>query len=173
MSLAEKTKTVITALTDLIDNCSEEELHFHPSADSWNILECAEHIWLVNATIYRFLQTPPPALPHQNKESELHSEGKMNHLLITKRDTKRTAPQWVIPKGLFKTGEEAKQAVHKATSDIRSILETTDISRETHTLAHPAIGEMTKTDWVHFLISHTQRHVFQMQEIKEKFHSVV
>lgn len=168
MSLSEKTKTVISALTDLIDSCSEEELHFKPTPDSWNILACAEHILLVNSTVYRFLQSPPPTLA-DNKVSELHSEGKMNHILVTKRDIKRIAPEWVVPKSIFKTGEEAKQAIQKDTTGLLNILEKTDISKETHTVAHPAIGEMTKTDWMHFLISHTQRHLFQIEEIKEQF----
>lgn len=170
MSLSEKTKTVISNLIDLINSCSEEELHFKSTTDSWNILECAEHIYLVNTGVYRILQTPPLA-SSENTSSELHSEGKMNHILVTKRDIKRNAPQFVIPKGIFKTREEVKQAIDKDTNGIITILETTDISKETQTFAHPSIGEMTKTDWMHFLIAHTQRHLFQIQEIKERFHT--
>lgn len=168
MSLSEKTKTAISNLTDLIDNCSEEELHFKPSPDSWSILECAEHIYLVNTGVYRILQAPPPTAI-ENKLREIHSEGKLNHILVTKRDIKRNAPPFVVPKGIFKTKEDVKQAINRDTTGIIAILGTNDISKETQTFAHPSIGEMTKTDWVHFLIAHTERHLFQIKEIREGF----
>lgn len=166
--LSEKTKSVITDLNNLIDTCLEEELHYKASTDSWSILECVEHICLVNGNVSKILQTPPPS-SHENKLSEIHSEGKINHLLVTKRDTKRSAPSFVVPKGIFKTATEAKQVIENDTKRILATLETVDISKETHTVPHPALGEMTKTDWVHFLISHTKRHLFQIEDIKMNF----
>jgi|SRR3954465_5333229 len=168
MSLSEKIRTVVSALVNLIDTCTEEELHYKPTADSWSILECVEHIYLVNRNVFIALQTPPP-LSHENKLSELHSEGKLNHILVTKREIKRTAPPLVVPKGIFKTKVEAKEAIRKSEAEILNALKATDISKETHTIAHPSIGEMTKTDWVHFSISHTQRHLFQIEEIKNAY----
>ncbi|MBL7884376.1 MAG: hypothetical protein JNL69_09930, partial [Bacteroidia bacterium] len=42
------------------------------------------------------------------------------------------------------------------------------IENEKQTIQHPRLGEMTKLDWVHFLMAHTKRHVLQIEEIKQK-----
>ena len=40
------------------------------------------------------------------------------------------------------------------------------IEQETITLKHPILGEMTKVDWIHFMIAHTNRHLVQIEEVK-------
>lgn len=155
-------------MIDLIDSSADEELHFRPSPDSWNILECVEHICLVNGNISRILQIPPPPVTG-NLQPELHSEGKLNHILVTKRDIKRTAPDSVTPKGIYKTADEAKSVIYDDAERILYELDQTDISTHTHTIPHHALGEMTKTDWVHFMLAHTQRHLHQIEQIKENY----
>ena len=168
MLLSDKIRTTLFSLIDLIDSSGEEELHYKPAPDSWSILECVEHICLVNHNIAQLIQTPPPA-SHENKLSELYGEGKLNHLLVTKRDMKRVAPEKVTPKGIFKTPGEAKEAIYRDTETILRTLEATSIGQQTHTIPHHALGEMTKTDWLHFMIAHTQRHLLQIETIKEHY----
>lgn len=75
MPLSEKIRTILFSLIDLIDASGEEEIHYKSSPDSWNILECVEHICLVNINVHRLIQTPAP-LSYENKQAELYSEGK-------------------------------------------------------------------------------------------------
>ena len=155
-------------MIDLIDESTEEELHFKSSPDSWSILQCIEHICLVNKNVSRLLETPPPSSP-SNQQSELYSEGKLNHLLVTKRELKRVAPGFVTPQGIYKSGEDAKNVIYEDTERILTILDEQDVSTQTHTIPHHALGEMTKTDWLHFMLAHTQRHLHQIGDIKEAY----
>lgn len=171
-SIQEKITATIDKLTDLINQSDQQELEYKATPDFWSILECAEHIHLVNSGIARILQKPAPET-NENMVSELFGEGKMNHLLVTKREVKQVAPESVAPKGIFKTAEEAKKAIHKDIHVILHLLNTKDFSQETFIIHHPRLGNMTKTDWLYFLIAHTERHLYQIQEIKSLFKSSV
>lgn len=155
-------------MIDLIDSSTEEELLFKATPDSWNILECVEHICLVNKNVTHLLESPVPPVT-ENKPSEIHSEGKLQHILVTKRDIKRVAPGTVTPKGIYTNAEEAKSVIYSDTERVLNLLENTDISKQTQTFPHHALGEMTKTDWVHFMLAHTQRHLLQIEEIKNQY----
>ena len=168
MSLQEKIKATIDKLIAFIDQSPLEELLYKPSVESWNILECAEHIHLANAGIERILQTPAPET-NENMLSELFGEGKLNHLLVTKRTVKQPAPDNVVPAGIFTTGEKAKRAIQKDIHAILHLLDTKDFSQETFIIHHFRLGNMTKTDWIYFLIAHTERHLFQIAEIKQAY----
>lgn len=168
MALQEKIRIVLFSLIDLIDAAEQEELVFRPAPDSWTLLECVEHICLVNAAVANLL-SGPPAEGGENKPSERYSEGKLNHILVTKREEKRVSPETMKPKGIFQTAEQAKEMIYKDTERILRVLDREDISKHTQTIPHPRLGEMTKTDWLHFLIAHTQRHLFQIEEIKDKY----
>lgn len=171
-SIQEKIKITIDKLTDQINQSDQEELEYKASPDTWSILECIEHIHLVNSGIAKILQKPAPET-NENMVSELFGEGKINHLLVTKRAAKQIAPEGVAPKGIFKTAEEAERAIHKDIHVILHLLNTKDFSQETFIIHHPRLGNMTKTDWLYFLIAHTERHLFQIEDIKSLFKNSV
>src|SRR3569832_1056610 len=120
MSIQEKIRAALFSMIDLIDTCAEEELLFKPTPDSWNILECIEHICLVNSNVVRILKVPEPSTV-ENKSSELYGESKLNHLLVTKRELKRIAPEFVAPKGAYKTAAEAKKVIYEDTECLLQI----------------------------------------------------
>jgi hypothetical protein len=171
-SIQEKITAAIDKLTDQIQQSDPQELTYKATPEFWSILECAEHIHLVNAGIAQLLQKPGPET-NENMVSELFGESKMNHLLVTKRAAKQVAPDVVSPKGIFKTAEEATRAIHKDIHVILHLLNTKDFSQETFIIHHPRLGNMTKTDWLYFLIAHTERHLYQIEEIKTLFKSSV
>ncbi len=172
MSLQEKIKVTTDKLTGLIDQSNPQELLYKPSVESWSVLECAEHIHLVNSGIAGILQTPAPET-NENMLSELFGEGKLNHLLVTKRALKQPAPDSMLPRGIFKNAEDAKKAIHKDIHAILHLLNTKDFSQETFIIHHFRLGNMTKTDWIYFLIAHTERHLFQIEEIKQTYKNSV
>jgi uncharacterized damage-inducible protein DinB len=160
--LIENTQTLLLAVKDVSDEKAQEK----PSATSWNILECLEHIFLVDVGVSKTLTVPAPEKIENNK-TELFSSEKLNHILVNKRnDFKVPAPDFVSPKGKFASVAEATRSIEIIIEKIILHLNTNDISKETHTVTHPRLGEMTKTDWIHFLIAHTSRHVLQIKEIQ-------
>jgi len=166
MTLSEKLQANTIALFNTIDSLAQAEVEFKSSPDSWSILECVEHIFLVDKAVYKSIFTPAPETV-ENDKTELFGEGKLNHLLVTKRDFKVVAPVPVTPTNRFKTIEEAKQNINAIIDQIIDHISTHKIEEETHTIKHIRLGEMTKVDWIHFLISHTNRHILQIEAIKK------
>lgn len=165
MTLQEKLQENTKSLFVLLEGISEEQAKHKPAVDTWSVLECVEHIFLVDVGVSKTLTVTTPQ-EAENDKSELFSHDKLHHILVNKRsDFKVPAPDFVTPKGKFQTLEEAKKGIEIVIEKIIFHLNTNDISKETHTIAHPRLGEMTKTDWVHFLISHTNRHLLQIREL--------
>lgn len=148
----------------------EEQLHDKPSLNAWSILECAEHVYLVNCNVSKIISTPNLLDKVENKPVELFGEGKLNHLLVNKRAVlKIPAPDYVVPKGVFKTLQDANHQFNAVISDIITQLDKTDITKDTQTINHFRLGEMTKTDWIYFMFAHTNRHLLQVEEIKSHY----
>ena len=164
--LSEKITSTLDKLIVLTNQFNEQQLKFKSTPTAWNAFECVEHIHLVNAAIVKLLQTPATQ-SNENKQTELFGEGKLTHLLVTKRELKLVSPERFTPTGVFKNLKTAQQAVQKNKEDLLHVLNTIDLSKETDTFVHPRLGEMTKTDWIHFLIAHTERHIIQLQEMKQ------
>jgi hypothetical protein len=165
MTLQEKLQANTIALFSSLDSLTQIQAEFKSSPTSWSILECAEHIFLVDKAVYKSISTPIPETV-ENDKTELFGEGKLNHLLVNKREFKVVAPVTVSPTNHFKTLEETKQNINAIIDLIIDYIDTHKIEEETLTIKHARLGEMTKVDWIHFLISHTNRHILQIEEVK-------
>ncbi|MGQ0827682.1 MAG: DinB family protein [Bacteroidota bacterium] len=167
MTLQEKLLANTISLFNSFDTLSQIQVEFKPSVTSWNILECLEHLYLVDVSISKNITTLSQEQT-ANDKAELFGEGKLNHLLVNKRDAlKIPAPDFVTPSARFKTIEEAKQHITAIVDNIILYLDANPIEKETQTIKHHRLGEMTKMDWIHFLISHTNRHILQIEEVKK------
>jgi len=168
MNLEEKIKNNTQALFESISALSEEKANAKIDDNTWSVLECLEHIFLVDVGVSKTLIVDITA-DNKNDKSELFSEGKLNYLLVDKRqEFKVPAPDFVSPTGRFKTLVEAQKSIEVIIEKIISHIKLNAIENEKQTIQHPRLGEMTKLDWVHFLMAHTKRHVLQIEEIKQK-----
>lgn len=168
MTLAEKVKNNTTQLLNSFQTLNEEQLFFKPSEKVWSVIENIEHIFLVDVGIAKVLATPAQQVSSENKNTELFSDERLNSMLVN-RSFKAPAPDFVYPKGRFKNREEAAQNITIIIDKIIHHLNTNNVEQETHTVKHMVLGEMTKTDWIHFLVHHTQRHILQLEEVKKMF----
>jgi uncharacterized damage-inducible protein DinB len=167
MTLQNKVKINAKLFLDSFLLLKEEQLHIKPALTTWSILECAEHVHLVNCNVSKIISTPSILNTVQKQPTELFGEGKLNHLLVNKRTAlKIPAPDFIVPKGIFKNIQEATQQYNLVINDIINQLDKTDITNDTQTITHFRLGEMTKTDWLYFMIAHTNRHLLQIDELK-------
>ncbi len=167
MSLQKKVQENTSALIASFSGLNQTEAEFKPSENVWSVLECVEHIFLIDNAVVKIIGIPPPAETMENDKTELFSAEKLHHILVTKREMQKVpAPDSMVPKGILKTKLEAEQSINSVSSKISSLLDANDITKETHTIKHPRLGEMTKLDWVHFMIAHTNRHILQIEELK-------
>jgi uncharacterized damage-inducible protein DinB len=156
-----------TLIDTLLDKVSEEQAAQKPNEKTWSMLECLEHIFIVEAGIIKTLRTenPPSADSTNTPESVINRDMVSN--LLQNRTTKIDAPDFTAPKGRFKSLEEAKMAFLNKRTELTTIIKTANLN-DGFIAKHPRLGDMTKSDWVHFLIQHTDRHVEQLAEIKQQ-----
>lgn len=146
---------------------SDAQLLFKPSEKSWSVMECLEHLMLINLRVEKIIITIAPSESIENTKSELFSAEKLNHLLVIKRDVAKVdAPDFSVPKGHFKNINEISENINTITTALVNYVSNNDIAKETHTIKHLRLGEMTKTDWLNFMIAHNKRHLIQIAEVR-------
>ncbi len=164
-NLANKKISNTHDLFQSFQSLTTEQLNHCPMPESWSILQNVEHVFLVDVGIAKILAMPASA-DADSQATERYGDQKLNTML-TNRGYKVSAPDFVSPKGRLKTADEARQNINIIIDKITDHLKRHPIEHETQTFKHQFLGEMTKTDWVHFLIHHTSRHILQIEEIKK------
>lgn len=166
MDLQEKIQTNTLGLYSALNGLNQAQLDFKPSEKVWSILECVEHIFLIAEAVLKVISTPGPTEKTENAKTELFGEQKLNKLLITNRAFKVPAPDFVCPKGELTDGAGAIRNINDITNKIIDHINISEIEKETQTIKHPILGAMTKMDWLYFMVSHTNRHILQIEELK-------
>jgi len=166
MDLQEKIHNNTLELFNSFKTLNQVEVEFKPSEKVWSILECVEHVYLIAEIVLKVFVTPPVTEKTEDSPTELFGEQKLNKLLITNRAFKAPAPDFVSPKGRFANSADAMENINRIIGEIIQHINANTIEKETQTIKHPVLGEMTKVDWVHFMISHTNRHILQIEDLK-------
>lgn len=166
MSLQENIQTNTLGLLNSFNTLNQAELEFKPTENTWSILECVEHVFLIGEAVLKVVETPPKTEKAENEKTELFGEEKLNKLLVINRAFKVPAPDFVCPKGRFTKSTDAIQDINFIINKIIHHINSNPIDLETITIKHPVLGAMTKIDWIHFMISHTNRHILQIEELK-------
>lgn len=165
MSLQVKIQENKIELLNSFVNMNKEDLEFKPAENVWSVLEVLEHIFMINKAVLKVIVTPPIE-NHESSTYELFGENKLNHLIVTKRANKVPAPDFSNPTGRFASIQDAEQNLNSLIDKIVEHINNNKIEEETITVKHPMLGEMTKVDWIHFMIAHTNRHLLQIEEVK-------
>ncbi len=166
MSLTDKIKANTAALHHSYNVLNDGQLHFKSAENCWSILECLEHIYLIDKAVLGALTASSNENMPGNEKTELFGEEKLNKLLVNGRAFKVPAPDYVKPKGQFTTLSEAAQHIDTITNKVIEYIASNPVEQETQTFKHPVLGQMTRTDWIHFLVSHTQRHIHQIEDLR-------
>jgi hypothetical protein len=134
-----------------------------PAPERWSMLECAEHVALVEQAMLTRLESAP-----RSAEGSRHLE---LELLIragaTDRSTPRQAPVRVQPTGRFPSLAEAvTQFNHSRDRTIEFVYSTDDLILLSG--AHPVFGAMNGYEMVLFMCTHSSRHANQIREIRSQ-----
>ena len=150
-------------LLKTIDGLTDAQVKYKLNPQVWSIHECLEHIVITEIGIYRILMQHPAAdesLPTERVGREKIKE------VMSDRNAKVESPESVKPIGRFNSIEELKEKFVSNRERITEALNSKTITFDSAIIVHPTLGEMTKKDWLHFLIHHCERHCQQIEEIK-------
>jgi len=149
-------------LLEATRDISTELVSVKPTPQSWSVLECIEHVVVVE---YRFLGwiangTPVTPQPDTDKEIRLFTT-------VRSRATKVEAPAVVHPQGRFQTLPAALaefEAVRNRT--IQVVQDRGDLLYSVG-VTHPRFGNMNGAELIHLMDGHARRHAEQIRETCE------
>ena len=151
-----------TELIELLTSLNQEQLNRVPFESSWTAAQLGEHLhksYNVAKLLYgpvRNTQRDPAEKVKSIKEALLNFEAKMISPDFIEPENKEYDQNTLI--------ESLKESINKITNAAHTLK-----PEETCTsFALPGLGEMTRTEWIYFVIYHTQRHVHQLKNIAEK-----
>lgn len=155
--LFEKLDRATGEFFSLIDSFDEQEINTIPFGNSWTAAQVADHVTKSNISIAKALQLKGTAInrdPYERTE-----ELKDVFLDFT---TKLKSPSFILPgKNIYEKVMLINQ-LRNSIEKIKDIAEQSDLSEM---INHPAFGDITKLEILHFVIYHTKRHSHQLENI--------
>ena len=145
---------------------SAEQRSFRPAADRWSVADCIEHLTVVeNFTVKRIqqlLEQPPAAQPDTSGKDQLI----VDH--VPERTTRVKGPEAVLPSGRWAEFDELLGQFEAARHNTIGFAEATHADLRAHAFPHPFLGPLDCYQWLLFLATHCERHVRQMEEVKNE-----
>uniref|UniRef100_Q01Q13 DinB-like domain-containing protein n=1 Tax=Solibacter usitatus (strain Ellin6076) TaxID=234267 RepID=Q01Q13_SOLUE len=139
----------------------EEKASVKPAGGGWSMLECAEHVALVEFGLFRRITSQSTPL---REEAGRHREALfLAHGLD--RTRKISAPEPAQPSGRFTTLAEAGEAFAKYRGRTIGWVETCGENLRLRSIVHPAMGTMTAYECLILMSLHPLRHLEQMREL--------
>jgi len=155
--------SVYDSFISVLGQFSDDEINIVPFEGSWTPGQVTTHI--INAT---------GGIPDKNTSSAIRSydeKVKPIESIFMNFDKKLKSPDFVLPgDGPFVKSELIHQLQTLKARHIEKILNT-DPTALCLDFEFPFIGTMTRYEWFKFIIAHSKRHLFQLNNILESVHN--
>jgi quinol monooxygenase YgiN len=155
-----KLKSTETELLKTIKPCTLQQLTLK-QRNGWSILEIIEHIYLTENVIYEITLKPSA---HTSVSKEIIGANQIKGKLLEQRKQKIETLESLKPIGGFSNLETAENTFLKLREKFKTELQSGKICIDNRIFKHPFLGDMTISDWLNFLIYHTQRHIEQIKD---------
>ena len=162
-------QTLATVLEDgrlfvleAVRDVSAEHAATKPGPDRWSVLECMEHIVIVEERFMGWIMSGREIMPDSNFEKETRLSN-----MVVDRSFKAIAPEAARPDGRFQTIEEAVEAFNAARDRTARMVEERGAELYKVGVTHPRFGDMNGVELVHILTGHAKRHAAQIREVRE------
>jgi hypothetical protein len=151
------------AFHEALAGVTEEEARHAPGPGRWSVLECAEHVAVVEQYLYERLMEGRPdsaaAIP-PGREALIRQRG-------ADRARKVPAPEAAAPSGRYGTLAEALAAFESARSRTAVFVEACAEDLRAKVTTHPILKTATCHETLLMMAAHPERHAKQIAEIRE------
>lgn len=150
-------------LLAVIDELSVDKVVEH-NGSGWSVLEILEHIYLTDKAICQVVSKEANT---SSQVKEIVGQAQLKRILVTERNSKIEAPDMLKPKGDFQSIADFKTAFLQLRNTLKSDMSTERLKVDNRVHRHFILGEMTIADWLNFILFHTDRHIKQIEELKQ------
>jgi hypothetical protein len=155
-------------LVGTVEQLTDEEHGFRPSPEKWTVAEIVEHLSVVEKRVARMLGVMLSKLEPEaaRREGSHFAPVSIAEFVERARTEKYTAPEEIRPKGATLSDSLAHLRDSRAAlQSLRERVERVDGTRA-H-FPHPVWGPLDLYQWLAFVGAHEQRHLFQIEALKE------
>jgi uncharacterized damage-inducible protein DinB len=141
---------------------SEEQARMRPEPDHWSVLECVEHVCLVeDAMFVRFTtKLAPSEAPADRSREEIVRQ------IAANRGRKFSAPEHVQPTGRFPSLAAALEHFNQSRARSIEYIRRLELDPHAYTAQHPVAGAVSGQEFLLILAQHPARHAEQIREIR-------
>ena len=143
----------------LLESVPESLRDIHPADGAWSIMDCAEHVCIVEELMSVSLEKRRAT----DAEPDLGKDAVIQKVALD-RSRKIAAPERAMPKGRYRSLAEAAEAFHSAREHNIVLIESLGEDLRRSTCLHP-MGVFDTYQFVRIMASHPERHAAQMEEI--------
>ena len=153
-------------LENAVSGLSKEQIHFKPTAESWSISQCLEHIILTENMIFGMIKENMAKPENPERREEIKFTDKEIMAMVVDRSEKYKAPEMLIAKGKYDDSQAAISDLQSGRTDILSFIQNTPINELRNRVNDSPAGATDTYQSLLFLAGHTARHTLQIEEIK-------
>lgn len=133
-----------------------------PAPDRWSVLDCVEHLFVVEGRVLARLENPENApAPDASAEREQQLTS------VEKRNTRIPAPDASLPAGRFTSLAQALDSFDAARERTVAFAKSCGAAVYGISSMHPVFGPINGADTLILAAAHTRRHIDQIREIRE------
>lgn len=156
----------IVKLQKSVSGLSKEQLHFKPSAESWSVSQCLEHIIITEKMIFGMIQEnmEKPINPDEREKIKFSDEEIL--AMAADRTEKYKAPEILVTKGKYDDAEAALNDLKTQREELYSFIEATSIEALRNRVNESPAGFTDAYQSLLFITGHSNRHLLQIEEIK-------
>ena len=154
--LASLDKTT-SELFQLLDCFDQQNINRIPFGGSWTAAQVSEHITRSNLSITKALLLNGVAV-NRDKGARI----KELKEIFLDFGTKLKSPEFIVP---TKNSYDKTIVLNYLKQSFEKMLELVNRTDMSVMINHPAFGDITKFEILHFVLYHTQRHIYQLEKI--------
>ncbi len=139
-------------------NFPAAQLHVS-SGNKWNVIQMLEHICLVDKISHAIISRPPDKMV---SSSEILGDEKIYKLVVEQKDTSIMTPAILQPQGEIRDLAIFENVFVSQRNELKKDIQTQKFRIDNRVYNHVLLGELTISDWLYFIIRHTQRHINQI-----------
>lgn len=150
-------------LLRLLSSFDQERINTAPFEGSWTPAQVGQHLYKSYKGVPQLLQGPV-------KKTERDPAQNIGQIKKDFLDfsTKLKAPDFIVPESKAYDRGILLDQLQKALGLIGEAARSLDLTETCTAFSFPVYGELTRMEWVYFVICHTRRHNHQLGRMAEK-----
>ncbi|HUZ61986.1 MAG TPA: SRPBCC domain-containing protein [Hanamia sp.] len=155
-------------LIQLIVSTNEDHFNEIPFEGSWSAAQVGDHL-LKSYGLVEVLSDGPVKQTERLPEKEIEQVKK----IFLDFNAKYKSAETLLPTNESIEKEKLLSGLQKRISQIKEVIQTKDLTETCVGLPFNGIGELTRIEWLHVILFHTQRHIHQMKNILRSLQTIV